>query len=100
VTLPMRPADDEARAYLTAMPWLTGNPPETLDALMRAGVPGWSARPEGERLEAIRAAQPEAEVHIYPAGHGFNCDDRDSYHQEAAEDAQARTLAFFAEHLK
>ena len=34
------------------------------------------------------------------AGHGFNCDDRDSYNQAAAADAQARTLAFFAEHLK
>jgi carboxymethylenebutenolidase len=38
---------------------------------------------------------------MYPgAGHGFNCDDRDSYNQAAADDAQARTIAFFNEHLK
>ncbi len=38
-------------------------------------------------------------MHIYPAGHGFSCDHRGSYHAESAGLARERTLAFFAEHL-
>ncbi len=49
---------------------------------------------------ALDGAGKSYDFKMYPgAGHGFNCDDRDSYNQAAAEDAQARTLAFFAEHL-
>ncbi|MEE9286119.1 MAG: dienelactone hydrolase family protein [Dehalococcoidia bacterium] len=38
---------------------------------------------------------------IYPgAGHGFSCNDRPSYHQASADDAWARTLAWFGKYLK
>lgn len=47
----------------------------------------------------ITAAHPDIPIHTYPAGHGFNCDQRDSYHAQSAKLARARTLAFFAEHL-
>lgn len=50
-------------------------------------------------VDEIRAAQPDLPVHVYPAGHGFNCDLRGSYHAESAALARERTLAFFAEHL-
>lgn len=37
----------------------------------------------------------------YPgAGHGFNCDERASYHKASADDAWARTLSFFEKNLK
>ena len=37
---------------------------------------------------------------IYPgAGHGFNCEERDSYHEASAKDAWDRTLAWFQKHL-
>jgi carboxymethylenebutenolidase len=50
---------------------------------------------------ALSGAGKSFDFKMYPgAGHGFNCNDRDSYDQAAAEDAQARTLAFFGEHLK
>jgi carboxymethylenebutenolidase len=57
-----------------------------------------------DEVEALRAAAATAsvatEVVRYPdAGHGFNCDDRDAYHQESATDAWSRTLAFFAQNL-
>ena len=43
---------------------------------------------------------PAAEVHRYPtAGHGFNCDLRDSFDPEASAQAWERTLAFLGEHL-
>ena len=51
-------------------------------------------------VDEIRAAQPDLPIHVYPAGHGFNCDERGSYHAESAALARERTLAFFAEHLR
>ena len=50
--------------------------------------------------EAVRAAQPSAEVFIYPgAQHGFGCDERGSFSPPDAALAQQRTLAFFDAHL-
>ncbi len=51
-------------------------------------------------VEAIKAAQPKAESHVYMgAQHGFGCDERGSYSQPDYELAQKRTLDFFAKHL-
>jgi len=47
----------------------------------------------------LQAAHPELPVHIYPAGHGFNCDARATYHAESAKLARERTLAFLREHI-
>jgi carboxymethylenebutenolidase len=48
-------------------------------------------------VEAIRAAQPDAEVFVYPgAGHGFGCEERASYVQADAELARSRTLQFLS----
>ncbi len=42
-----------------------------------------------------------AETVVYPgAPHGFFCNERDSYRSDAAKDAWARMLRFFAQHLK
>jgi carboxymethylenebutenolidase len=51
-------------------------------------------------VEAIRAAFPQGEYHVYAAaGHGFNCTDRASYDAAAAVLAFSRTKEFFANHL-
>ena len=51
-------------------------------------------------VDAIRAAQPKAESHVYMgAQHGFGCDERGSYSKPDYELAQQRTIAFFAKHL-
>lgn len=52
-----------------------------------------------ETVESFRQAQPRAQVFVYEADHGFNCDLRGSYDAAAARLANERTLAFFAEHL-
>ena len=39
------------------------------------------------------------QVFIYPADHGFNCDQRGSYNAPAAKQARERTLAFFRQHV-
>ena len=50
-------------------------------------------------VEKVKAAQPEVEVFVYPADHGFNCDHRASYDADAAALARTRTLEFFGQHL-
>lgn len=46
-------------------------------------------------VEVFIAAQPQVDVQLYPAGHGFNSDRRADYHRESAERAFERTLALF-----
>ena len=50
-------------------------------------------------VHAFAKAQPQTEVHVYPAQHGFNCDQRASFDAPAAALALERTLAFLARHL-
>ena len=51
-------------------------------------------------VEAIRAAQPEVEIFTYAgAGHGFGCEDRDSFNPAAAKLAYDRTMAFLERKL-
>lgn len=52
-----------------------------------------------DTVEAFRAAQPQVEVQVYQAQHGFNCDQRGSYDAPSAALARERTLAFFARHV-
>lgn len=49
---------------------------------------------------AFQKAQPDVQVQIYPAQHGFNCDHRAAFNPAAAEMARERTLSFFAQHLR
>ena len=53
-----------------------------------------------DSIEAFKKAHPEAEVHVYPAHHGFNCNHRGAYDEASAKLARERTLAFFEKHLK
>ncbi|MCH8197371.1 MAG: dienelactone hydrolase family protein [Proteobacteria bacterium] len=52
------------------------------------------------KIETIKNAQPDIPLYIYEgAGHGFNCEQRGSYDEEATKVARGRTLAFLAEHI-
>jgi carboxymethylenebutenolidase len=55
--------------------------------------------PKPDQARAVVAAHPGTTAHFYPAGHGFNCDQRGSYHAESSALARQRTLAFLAEHV-
>src|SRR5690606_9804648 len=46
-----------------------------------------------DTVEAFKQAQPGMAVHVYHANHGFNCDQRGSYNEAAAQLARERTLA-------
>lgn len=50
--------------------------------------------------DAVRVAHPgRVEVNLYPAQHGFNCDERGSYHAESAAQAWERSLRFLMLHM-
>jgi carboxymethylenebutenolidase len=55
-------------------------------------------------VEDLRAslggASVKTEIVRYPgAGHGFHCDERESYHEESAKDGWRRALDWFSGHL-
>jgi carboxymethylenebutenolidase len=51
-------------------------------------------------VERVRAAYPQAPLYTYAgAGHGFNCDQRESYDAPAAALARTRTLDFLDRYL-
>lgn len=49
-----------------------------------------------EDVARIREIHRDAEVFVYPAGHGFNCEQRADYHEPSAALALERTVTFFA----
>jgi carboxymethylenebutenolidase len=51
-------------------------------------------------VDRIHAADPNGAFHIYPADHGFNCDERASYDAASADLARERTLEFLAANLE
>jgi carboxymethylenebutenolidase len=52
-----------------------------------------------DSVEAFKNAHPQVQVFTYAAHHGFNCDQRGSWHAPSAQQARERTLAFFKQHL-
>jgi carboxymethylenebutenolidase len=53
-----------------------------------------------EEVEKVHAAHPEVEIYWYDAGHGFNCDARDSFNPAASKEARERTLKFLKANLE
>ena len=54
----------------------------------------------GADIEKIKNAYPQSRVHVYPgAGHGFNCEDRQSFSASDARLAFGRALLFMREHI-
>jgi carboxymethylenebutenolidase len=51
-------------------------------------------------IEKIRAADPSGTFHLYPADHGFNCEERGSYDPASARLALERTHAFLTAHME
>ena len=52
-----------------------------------------------DSVHAFQAAQPGVAVQVYPAHHGFNCDQRGAWNTAAAALAKQRTLDFLALHF-
>ena len=88
-----------------------GDGPAPIDLTNQIKIPvmgnfgGQDENPTPDDVAQIEAKLREAGVtydfKTYPdAGHGFNCDERGSYHEASAKDALDRTLGWFNQHLK
>jgi carboxymethylenebutenolidase len=51
-------------------------------------------------IDKIRAADSNGIFHLYPADHGFNCDERATYDAPSATLARQRTLQFLAAQME
>jgi carboxymethylenebutenolidase len=52
-----------------------------------------------DKAKEVAAAHPDVPTYFYPAGHGFNCEQRGSYHEPSATKARERTLEFLRKHV-
>lgn len=52
-----------------------------------------------DKAKEVAGRHPQATTYYYPAGHGFNCEQRGSYHEPSAKQARSHTLEFFRRHL-
>ena len=88
-----------------------GDGPAPIDLTSQIKIPvmgnfgGQDANPSPEDMATIEAKLKGAGVTYdfksYPdAGHGFNCDERGSYHEASAQDALTRTLGWFDKYVK
>ncbi|MCL4745076.1 MAG: dienelactone hydrolase family protein [Burkholderiaceae bacterium] len=86
-----------------AVPYYGGGIPEyaaeapRCPVLCHFGDKDTSPAPDAAR--AAVAKHKSVTAHFYPAGHGFNCDLRGSYHEESAKLARERTIAFLAKKI-
>jgi carboxymethylenebutenolidase len=53
-----------------------------------------------EEVGQFRAHRPDVSAFSYPAAHGFNCDERDSYNEAAAQKAVDRTLFWISQYVE
>ena len=51
-------------------------------------------------VEKVRAARPDVKIYVYPAGHGFSCDERAAFDKASHEKALDVTLAFLKQNLE
>ena len=88
-----------------------GDGPAPIDLSSQIKIPvmgnfgGKDANPSPDdvgQIEAkLKAAGITYDFKIYPdAGHGFNCDERDDYHEGSATDALNRTISWFDKYVK
>ncbi len=86
-----------------AVPYYGGGMPNHMDETPRCPMlchfGEQDKSPSPEQARALLARHPEVAAHFYPAGHGFNCDQRGAYDAGAAQLARSRTLEFLARHL-
>jgi carboxymethylenebutenolidase len=62
----------------------------------------WGETDHAIPIDGVRkflGEHPEVTSFIYPAGHGFNCDQRGSYHADSAKLARTRSLEFLRKHI-
>lgn len=88
-----------------AVPYYGGGVTTEAEAARQTKVPVLAHFAEEDKwipmdsVETFKKVHPEVQVYTYAAHHGFNCNQRGSWHAPSAQLASERSLAFFAQHL-
>jgi carboxymethylenebutenolidase len=86
-----------------SVPYYGGGMPGRADVQPRCPVLAHFGEQDGHipvaGVQALQAAHPEIELHLYPAGHGFNRDVGAAFHAPSATLARERTLVFLGQHI-
>ncbi|MEP7207231.1 MAG: dienelactone hydrolase family protein [Casimicrobiaceae bacterium] len=89
--------------FACAVPYYGGGMTDAIDERPKCPVMAHFGRKDDHisvpGVEKLGAAHPQAQVFLYDAGHGFNCDQRGSYDAAAAKLARTRTLEFLRLHV-
>jgi carboxymethylenebutenolidase len=89
--------------FACAVPYYGGGMLEAIGEHSKCPVMAhFGERDSGIPVDGVRklaAAHPAAQVYVYAADHGFNCDQRGAYDAAAAKLARERTLAFLRRHI-
>jgi carboxymethylenebutenolidase len=92
-----------AEGLACAIPYYGGGIPGLIELQPKCPVLfQWGDKDQSIPLEKARQfaeAHTDQTHHFYPAGHGFNCDQRASYDQASAQLARTRSLQFLAKHV-
>ncbi|MFZ2652198.1 MAG: dienelactone hydrolase family protein [Burkholderiaceae bacterium] len=93
----------ELDSLAASVPYYGGGIPEQAARVPRCAVLAHFGEHDAhiplDGVEALRRAHPGIDVQLYPAGHGFNCDQRGSYDAASAVLARERTLAFLRKNV-
>jgi carboxymethylenebutenolidase len=89
--------------FACAVPYYGGGMLEAVSESPRCPVLAHFGERDGvipvDGVRKFAVAHPAAQIHIYAADHGFNCDQRGSYDATAAALARERTLRFLRRHV-
>jgi carboxymethylenebutenolidase len=91
----------ELQGIAAAVPYYGGGMTQSAEIAHKPGCPvlaHFATYDQSIPMDGVTAfglAHPEVELHIYAAGHGFNCDHRAAFDAPAAALASERTMAFF-----
>ena len=86
-----------------AVPYYGGGILDNADIQPKVPVMGHFGEKDGmipvDGVKRLAEKHKKQQIFIYPADHGFNCDQRASYHAPSAKQARERTLEFFRKHV-
>ncbi|MCB1511696.1 MAG: dienelactone hydrolase family protein [Hyphomicrobiaceae bacterium] len=96
-------AATKLKGVSAAVSYYGGEVPNHADAVAQCPVMAHFGETDAsipmDGVRSFMAKQPAVQTFVYPAGHGFSCDERGSFDAACAQQARERTIAFFREHI-
>lgn len=96
-------AATQLKGVSAAVSYYGGEVPNHADAVAQCPVMAHFGETDAsipmDGVRTFMAKQPNVKSFVYPAGHGFSCDERGSFDAACAQQARERTVEFFRAHI-